>query len=302
MLVYMQDTLRSALPLALVVLGCLGCSGSDDPSDLGGEPIGGTGSGSSTGSGGRGSIVLGGASSGGRNTGGQGGGTAACEPNLTGLVRDFRAQGEEGGHPDFEAFSGQRASKGIVRAELGADRKPVYNGTGPIRSDDGQQTTSKERFDEWYRNTQGVNQAVELTLELRPGTNGVSTYESREFFPIDGKGFGNYEPFQNGAHNFHFTFELHTTFSYNGNEVFRFIGDDDLWVFINGKLAIDLGGLHSELDAEVSLDRIATEFGLVKGRSYPLDLFHAERHTSHSRFRIDTSIEFTNCDPIIIPR
>jgi fibro-slime domain-containing protein len=36
------------------------------------------------------------------------------------------------------------------------------------------------------------------------------------------------------------------------------------------------------------------------GQTYPLDLFNAERHAIGSNFRIDTSIGFSNCEPIII--
>jgi fibro-slime domain-containing protein len=226
-------------------------------------------------------------------------GMANCEPNLTGIVRDFRAADEPMGHGDFETFQGGSASKGIVKADLGADKKPVYAPTGPFMDpQNDQQTTTAEAYNQWYRDTPGVNQSSEFQVMLGPGaTAGVLTFDDATFFPIDGMVFGNTPGEQ---HNFHFTFELHTTFTYNGGEVFTFTGDDDLWVFINNKLAIDLGGLHPQVSDSVSLDAVAAQFGISIGGSYPLDLFHAERHTNESHFRIDTSIAFTNCEPIII--
>jgi fibro-slime domain-containing protein len=99
--------------------------------------------------------------------------------------------------------------------------------------------------------------------------------------------------------NFGFTTEIHTVFKYSGGETFTFTGDDDLWVFINGKLAIDVGGLHPEVSKTIALDGAAGMLGISKGTSYPLDLFHAERHTDASNFRVDTNFVFTDCGVII---
>lgn len=67
--------------------------------------------------------------------------------------------------------------------------------------------------------------------------------------------------------------------------MFTFVGDDDVWVFIDRQLAVDLGGIHGSIDGSVDLD-----VGLVEDKLYRLDVFHAERQTQGSNFRIDTSI------------
>jgi fibro-slime domain-containing protein len=92
-------------------------------------------------------------------------------------------------------------------------------------------------------------------------------------------------------HNFHFTTEIHTRFTYRGGERFTFTGDDDLWLFINDRLAIDLGGLHPQLSATVDLDASAAALGLEAGETYPMDIFHAERHTDASNFHVETTID-----------
>ena len=200
-----------------------------------------------------------------------------CVQTLQATVRDFRSQ-----HPDFEDFTSETGLKGIVEATLGPDIKPVHAADGPTA-----QTSGPANYAQWYNNTPDTNIAFAVDLPLTEVMPGLFSFESGAFFPIDDQGWGN----ENNPHNFHFTTEIHTTFNYQGGEVFTFIGDDDLWLFINGELAIDLGGVHPELSATVDLDDQAAALGIAIGGTYAMDIFHAERHTTDSNFRIDTSIQ-----------
>lgn len=223
---------------------------------------------------------------------------------LVGVVRDFKGF-DVGGHSDFERFAGANPTLGLVGANLGADRKPVYGAqcetagrTGPCPH--GQQMSGQAAFDQWYRFVDGVNKPYLIYFQFVTDASGVSTFESNAFFPLDMAGWGDSgNDTQNMRRNFGFTTELHTRFKYNGGETFRFTGDDDLWVFVNGKLAMDLGGLHPQAMGTISLDAEASRLGIVRGMVYPMDLFHAERHTNASNFRVDTNFAFVDCGTII---
>ncbi|MBI1304530.1 MAG: fibro-slime domain-containing protein [Phycisphaera sp.] len=166
--------------------------------------------------------------------------------------------------------------------------------------------TSAETFAQWFSDVPGVNASIPVSLALLRQPDGTYRFDSGThpryrttggldgFFPLEGRLFGNSAPKAKSGvlkdRNFHFTMELELEFEHHAaaNQYFRFRGDDDVWVFINGMLVIDLGGTHSPQEQRIDLNRL----GLADGSTCTLKMFFAERRRNGSNCLIDTNLAF----------
>lgn len=211
---------------------------------------------------------------------------------LTGTIRDFCVPSITAVCTAQPGFEGGGA--GVITGMVGPSLVGGVPAAGPAIVAGG---TTAPDFAKWFVDVPGVNTPIATSITLTEGPTGIFSYSSGSFFPIDGLGWDN----QGRSHNYHFTMHLEGLLAFSDptagvDQTFGFTGDDDLWIFVDGKLVLDLGGVHGATSGSFTEETLKAK-GLVAGTTYDLDIFFAERHTVASSFAITTTLDISAPPP-----
>lgn len=153
----------------------------------------------------------------------------------------------------------------------------------------GKYDTEKKTMDYYFDSSKKINYNDNGTLE-----NADSDEKSPGFFPLDHltDELHSDQKEQPQKHNYHFGMKVDGDFIYkkDAKQFFEFSGDDDVYVFINGELAIDLGGAHKERPQSLNIEQYAIDHGIKNGEKCHFQMFYLERHTIDSNCKIQTNL------------
>ncbi|MGL1900792.1 MAG: fibro-slime domain-containing protein [Fibrobacterales bacterium] len=223
---------------------------------------------------------------------------------LKGVIYDWDAYDFGAFQPGWDACNPDGIIKGLAADTLNSDNLPV---PGPNAS-----KCFAESITRWFTVEEGAAQGNRSCVDLQFSPNSEGIYEFNETVDIDDhsgeKGFYPLDTFphennslKNGSelkdskgrplkHNYHFCMNIATSFTYKEGQHFEFEGDDDMWVYLNGSLVLDIGGIHKSIAGSLKIDDHLEPSDI--GESQDFRIFYCERQTDQSNLKIQTDIDF----------
>jgi fibro-slime domain-containing protein len=154
---------------------------------------------------------------------------------------------------------------------------------------------SAASFGQWFKDSPGNNVSARTFLSMTKDASGIFSFATNDFTPIDGEMYGN----QGAAHNRGFTLSIDagTTYKKCTGQFIEYAGSGDAWLFVNGKLVLDMGGTHAGGRQTVSLDRL----GLTDGQEVRIQFFYAQRTSSNAAFALRTNMVLSTPNSVSVP-
>ena len=129
----------------------------------------------------------------------------------------------------------------------------------------------------WPTYTEGTEKQI--------NTNAGGTYR---WTSTDGKDGDDSRILTDAGRNMHFCSESHAKFRFKENLKFSISGNDDIWVFIDNKLAVDIGGNHLAAPGYVDVEKFLPNAEI--GKEYDIDIYFCNRRTPTSNLDIKTNM------------